>query len=149
MAIRIVGFSELRGGRYRSQPSIRDLVTPEPHPDEAGGIAYLEQGTRLVYRMGSSPTDVIDGSPLDGSLNGHTLSDGLWAWSDELPYYVRKYHVRLPAEFTAHMASNGWKVPELTEEERLRAELEVFAEWERIKSSVKSSPRRHTPGGPG
>ncbi len=39
------------------------------------------------------------------------LTDGIWAWPGDLPYYVKHYNVRLPCEFIAHAKTNDWKVP--------------------------------------
>ncbi|HEX3764094.1 MAG TPA: hypothetical protein VHW23_35615 [Kofleriaceae bacterium] len=41
--------------------------------------------------------------------NIHT--DGAYAWPEDLAYYVERYHVALPPEFLAHLATAKWKAP--------------------------------------
>jgi hypothetical protein len=42
------------------------------------------------------------------------MIDGVYAWPGDLPFYVRRYHVRLRDDFVAHMRANGWTVPPLS-----------------------------------
>ena len=39
------------------------------------------------------------------------LTDGKWAWSGVLSYYVKNYNLQLDSEFVATMIENGWKIP--------------------------------------
>jgi hypothetical protein len=41
--------------------------------------------------------------------NIHT--DGVYAWPEDLAYYVERYHVAPPAEFLAHLAAAKWIAP--------------------------------------
>jgi hypothetical protein len=38
-------------------------------------------------------------------------TDGVYVWQAELPYYIRKYHLRLPDELVERMASLNWQPP--------------------------------------
>ena len=42
------------------------------------------------------------------------MTDGHWAWPDDLPAYVQKYHLALPEQFVQHARANNWQVPTLT-----------------------------------
>jgi len=44
-----------------------------------------------------------------GAPNIHT--DGVYAWPEDLAYYVEHYHVALPEAFLAHLATAKWKAP--------------------------------------
>jgi hypothetical protein len=41
----------------------------------------------------------------------HILTDGVWAWPEDLAHYVSRYHVRLPSAFVEHVRLNQWTVP--------------------------------------
>jgi hypothetical protein len=38
-------------------------------------------------------------------------TDGVFVWPAELGYYVRKYHLRVPAAFVERMLSLNWQPP--------------------------------------
>ena len=90
-------------------PSIKDSV----YKGDASGIDkicdYLDHGIPIILSPGVS-TDVIDETKgTAGSLT--VLTDGKWAWSGTLSYYVKNYNLLLNAEFINTMESNGWKIP--------------------------------------
>jgi hypothetical protein len=104
--MRQVGFFEEEDERGNIQLPI---ANEEAHVDEPRIVQYLDQGQAMAHGLGSA-YDLLDPShPWICKLD--ILSDGEWAWPRELGYYVKKYHVTLPAEFLAHMASNNWVVP--------------------------------------
>ena len=39
------------------------------------------------------------------------LTDGKWAWSGVLSYYVKNYGLLLDSEFIDTMIANDWKIP--------------------------------------
>ena len=47
-------------------------------------------------------------------------TDGEWAWTTDLPYYVETYNVAPPDEFVEHMQANNWQPPQLTDDELAR-----------------------------
>jgi hypothetical protein len=88
----------------------------QPQPDEDRIAAYLKEGALLVACPGvvgdvldSGVKDVQDPAVPIGSA--HILTDGAWAWPADLEYYVRTYHVRLPADFIEHMRTHQWRPP--------------------------------------
>ena len=65
--------------------------------DGAEKIAkYLEKGKVATASCGVS-TDFYTGERIMGKKE--SLTDGEYIWSCTLPYYVRRYNLRLPAEF--------------------------------------------------
>ena len=77
--------------------------------NEGEQINYLKKGIVFIACPGTvrdalNVTSGIIGSP-------HILTDGVWAWPADLAYYVEKYHVRLPDDFTQHMKSCFWTPP--------------------------------------
>jgi hypothetical protein len=96
-------------------PSIREAVRPTRHPDEARIVAYLEAGICLAA-CGGGRRDVLD--PSSGLwTRPDIMTDGVWLWPGELPYYVAAYGVELPTEFVDHMRQSGWAVPVVSEAE--------------------------------
>ncbi len=85
---RIDRFAELG---FRGAPSMREFIGNEP---DRRVVAYLRQGWCLAATSGTA-VDVLDpsrGSP--GFLDDHT--DGVWRWTETLPYYVETYGLRRP-----------------------------------------------------
>jgi len=69
--------------------------------------------------------DWFDKNSID-IANLEVRTDGVWVWPGDLPYYVRRSGVEVPAEMLAHMAKRGWTAPPLTQEELLAAEKKHF-----------------------
>jgi len=93
--------------------SVKAAVCDEPQDDEQLVIAYLKNGHLFVISPGVNQ-DVI---ACDGSLASPSgiQTDGVWMWPLELAYYVKKYHLKLPSEFIAHLQANKWEVPFISE----------------------------------
>lgn len=91
------------------RPSMRDFISDTPQENEERIIAYLHAGAGLFGRSGFVE-DVLDP---DGpaSMTVSAFTDGVYFWLSTLAYYVRKYHLRLPADFIAHMAAMNWTPP--------------------------------------
>jgi hypothetical protein len=107
--LRRVGFfRELRHG-HKEGPSLRDAVRAWAREDEGGIVAYLRGCPVLIASPGRAK-DVLD--PGGGRAGtGSVKTDGVWAWPDDLPHYVERYHVELPAEFLAHISARKYQVP--------------------------------------
>jgi hypothetical protein len=107
--VRRVGFfRELRHG-HKEGPSLRDAVRAWAREDEGGIVAYLRGCPVLIASPGRAK-DVLD--PGGGRAGtGSVKTDGVWAWPDDLPHYVERYHVELPAEFLAHISARKYQVP--------------------------------------
>lgn len=112
MKLRPLGFFPEREVETAAQTSLRELVRERPGQDEAAIVNYLRRGTIFIYSPGVV-FDVLDGSGPIGS--GSIRTDGVWAWPDDLPHYVERYHVALPNEFVEHARALGWTPPELTD----------------------------------
>jgi hypothetical protein len=104
-----VGFyKELRHGKPDG-PSLREAIQATPGPDEARLAAYLRSGA--VYLASPGPVrDVLAANAIIGSLSIQT--DGTYAWPSDFAHYIEKHHARPPAELVAHIAANGFAVPE-------------------------------------
>ncbi|MFD8737692.1 hypothetical protein ACFV06_22605 [Streptomyces sp. NPDC059618] len=95
---------------------MRDFVRPVGDSDEAEVIGYLRQGVRIWAEMSAGP-DVLDpdaDAPVLSGI-GSLCTDGVWLWRQDLPYYLSKYHLSLPAEFLARVRKVRYEVPEVPE----------------------------------
>lgn len=105
---RIGFFRELKSGSP-DDPSLKDSVRASGGRDEHKLVRYLQAGKVLMASPGIV-RDVLD--PQAGIIGPLEIrTDGAYAWRSDLAYYVEKYHVVLPAEFLAHVQTNGWSVP--------------------------------------
>jgi hypothetical protein len=97
-------------------PSIRELVSPTPSPHEPDIIRYLAQGeTCGLFNDRGLAFDVLDRAhriDLSDGLNAPAAinTDGTWVWSGVLPYYVARYHLRLPEDFVRFAEARGWRI---------------------------------------
>lgn len=114
-------FRELRHGSPDG-PSLQDNRREEGYPDEEMIAGYLESGETLAIRV-SSVSDYFD---VTRKAAPHLviMTDGTWAWPCDLAYYLREYHVELPADFVGHIRERSFRRPELTEAELIRLDRE-------------------------
>jgi hypothetical protein len=105
-------FRELRHGDADG-PSLKESIRPQPHPDTASMIAYL-QGGHVIATTGARVHDALDPSKKYIAVLG-VATDGAWIWSTDLSYYVATYNVILPDEFIDHMQRLRWQAPTFTE----------------------------------
>ena len=89
--------------------SILDAFRNVPADNEEQVVAYLEAGVALIDIM-EACHDVITGDRYIVGCSS-VFTDGLWIWRKDLPYYVRRYHLELDAEFLNQAAGNGYLVP--------------------------------------
>ena len=108
----------------RHLPSLRELVSPSPHPREAAILAYLAQGVDCgIYHDPGLLYDVLqpgkkidfsalpEAAPGGGTIYPHLImTDGVWVWPGALLHYVAVYHIRLPERFLQHAEEHQWKV---------------------------------------
>ena len=106
-----INYRELSSESADSQnlPSLRDSISAHPQNHEAEIALYLENAP-AYSGVGKIVGDVLD-TACKAVLFPGTRTDGLYAWPAELPYYVRKYHLRLPQDLIVHMASLDWQPP--------------------------------------
>jgi hypothetical protein len=96
-------------------PALRESVQRTPLPDENLLVRYLDSAAAIAT-TGSMVDDVLDPTKTDVALL-EILTDGEWVWPHDLAYYVRQYHVPLPAEFVEHMRRHEWQPRAFTEAE--------------------------------
>jgi hypothetical protein len=93
--------------------NLKDCIADTPQEDEDKLVAYLQAGR--FYRAFGDPEeelyDVLDHSA-EMNLKPALLTDGTYVWATDLPYYVARYHARLPRSFLLHARRNGWQVPQ-------------------------------------
>ena len=109
MNLKSVGyFREMLDGSP-SDPSIKDYVNKGTSSFINKICAYLDSGLPIIVSPGTA-VDVIDETKgVAGSPS--ILTDGKWAWSGVLSYYVKNYNLQLDSEFVATMIDNGWEIP--------------------------------------
>ena len=89
--------------------SIKDFVDKNTEYPIDKICAYLERGLPLIVAPGVVQ-DVIDENK--GSAGSPSiLTDGKWAWSGVLSYYVKNYNLSLNSDFINSMIENDWKIP--------------------------------------
>jgi hypothetical protein len=109
MKLRKVGFfRELEHGDHDG-PSLTAAVRHERHPDQAKILDYLRKGEVLIVMP------MVVGNVLhpesDKMVSVPILTDGTWAWPNDLQLYVEMDNVSLPEEFIQHMRTNHWQRP--------------------------------------
>ena len=92
-----------------SDPSIKDYIHKGTSDITETTCAYLDSGTTLVVSPGTA-LDIIDETKGIAGIPS-VLTDGTWAWSGVLSYYVKNYNLLLDNEFVETMIANGWKLP--------------------------------------
>lgn len=109
MFITSVGYFREMSDGNPSDPSIKDYIHKGTSDINEKICAYLDSGIPLVVSPGTA-VDVIDETKgVAGSPS--ILTDGKWAWSGVLSYYVKNYNLQLDSEFVATMIENGWEIP--------------------------------------
>ena len=88
-----------------------DKRAASPHPEETRIADYLRKAKPYIVSPGVT-FDVLDGSGPIGS--GTILTDGEWAWPDDLAHYLETYHIELPESFLETIAAADFVPPVLT-----------------------------------
>src|SRR4051812_49174969 len=81
-----------------SMAYVRGLRPPD---NKAEVVAYLSAGKPMVVSPGGLATDIFD--PSRKTTTRSILTDGQFAWSKQLAYYVSVYDILLPLYFERHM----------------------------------------------
>ena len=85
-----------------SAPSIRSMFEDRPYSGIEKIVRYLEKGHAHLVAAGVG-IDALTGKQV---MSFYELrDDGDYAWSSMLPYYVKKYNMRLPKEFEEKVLS--------------------------------------------
>jgi len=108
MHLRHVGFfKELQYGPHDG-PNLLESIRRVAKADEDKMVRYLNGGHIMIASPGVVE-DVIEPGKMIATPS--VLTDGLWAWPEDLAYYVAMYHVELPEEFVSHMRQRKWEPP--------------------------------------
>jgi hypothetical protein len=96
------------------EASIHDCVRNKALGDEDKICRYVDSGV-VVMDVMDAELDVISG---DHYISGASsiLTDGKWIWRKDFAYYLRRYELAIPDEFTAHIRSSEYVVPTLSRE---------------------------------
>ncbi len=109
MTIKSTGyFREMIDGNP-TDPSIKDFINKNTDYPIDKICKYLDSGLPLIVSPGLV-LDVIDESKGDAG-SPSILTDGKWAWSGVLSYYVKNYNLMLDSDFIDTMISNDWRIP--------------------------------------
>lgn len=106
MKLKKIGFyKELKHG-IKYDESLKESVCLVPQVNEGKIIEYLENGVIYCISPGLIKDILDESEPIIGSLK--LLTDGEWVWPSDLPYYVKKYHVKLKKDFLLHVQARNW-----------------------------------------
>ena len=86
-------------------PKIKDCIDKEniAYEGKEKIIRYLEtQGTPTIG-CGIDPKDIFSGEII--SKYKSMMTDGTYSWSSVIPYYMRKYNLRMPKSFEDYILS--------------------------------------------
>lgn len=111
MKLRPIGFyKELPHGTPEGG-SLEEMRSELAQDGQNRILEYLKSGEVFIACPGVVKDVLSPEERIVGGLN--ILTDGNWAWPQDLIYYVENYNVALPREFVSHMADNTWKVPDV------------------------------------
>ena len=109
MNITSVGYFREMVDGSPNDPSIKDYIDKGNDSIIDKVCTYLNSGIPLIVSPGKV-LDIIDETK--GSAGSPSiLTDGKWAWSGVLSYYVKNYGLLLDSEFVDTMMANDWKIP--------------------------------------
>ena len=92
--ISLIHFEEFGPGM--GFPSMKEFFDQNPYPGMEKIAQYLETG-RKTFAQAHTPRDFFTGERIPGECTG--MTDGEYSWMSVLPYYVRKYNLKLPEAF--------------------------------------------------
>lgn len=88
-------------------PMMMDCVVEGEYLHKAELVRYLETAPVSWVSMSSEPLiDVLTGEPIAG-VKPCGRSDGDYAWTNSLAYYVNRYNIGLPDAFVEHVIAQG------------------------------------------
>lgn len=101
-------FRELKHGNPTG-PSLREAQRMHRWAHQAEIVDYLKNGVLLVASMGVV-TDILGGGDrIIGSPS--ILTDSVFAWPEDLAYYVDTYNVAVPDSFIENAIKKKWSMP--------------------------------------
>ncbi|NOJ92935.1 hypothetical protein HMI51_08325 [Corallococcus coralloides] len=115
-------------------PSLVESQGKIPEAERSRIGRYLASG--IVFSASSWPlSDWFTGEK--NIAPHHALTDGVWHWRADLPYYVLRYGVALPDAFLQRMRDLDWKCPVLSSQE-----LDAFMEQLSFEGKVQQKLRK-------
>lgn len=69
----------------------------------------MDSGIPLIISPGTALDIINETKGVVGTPS--VLTDGKWAWSCVLSYYVKNYNLLLDNKFVETIVTNGWKLP--------------------------------------
>lgn len=81
-------------------PSMREYFQNDKYENQDLITAYLKTGTPVMVQTAYA-RDVFTGTLL--GYEKIFVNDGVYAWSNDLAYYVEKYNLKLPDDFTEYV----------------------------------------------
>lgn len=140
MSIKILGFYEefWPTGTGKTDGSIREFLTDEPGTMEEEAAEYLRRGHEIFSSMGVAEDVLGSGEVVLGG--GSVYTDGEWIWRRDLEFYLLRYHLRLPEEFTEKARTATADTFDVSDGKLVEVTYEVMRILNSPKRSV-SSPR--------
>lgn len=115
-------FDGFRDGK----PNFTDRARIEEGVEKESLLAYLKAG-RSLFRTTWLGPDLLDESR--GKAVPITYrTDGLWMWTDAVPYYLEVHGISPEPELVTHIRSGGGKLPEVSDES-LRSAAEFLRKF--------------------
>src|SRR5262245_40200577 len=101
-------------------PNTGDVPQPAGEAQEREAIAaYLLAGTPILVTSATGVDQYVPGAGRPVPLA--VRSDGVWAWSDAITYYLRRYGLMPEPDLCAHIRAAGYRCPPLTKEQAAAA----------------------------
>ena len=99
------------GPVFKKCPSIHEFIDEKvtDYRDKDKILEYLEKAQVVATTSRLSFPCVLTKKKFTGSLSYRT--DGIWLWPDDLAYYVREHHVRLPVKMLETIRLNSYTPP--------------------------------------
>lgn len=98
--ISLINYEEF--GSNMGFKSMRESFEAAPYEGQEKIASYLDNGVQTYVKI-SRGKDVFTGEWIPGAYIG--MTDGEYSWNSGLPYYVRKYNLRLPEAFEKKVLS--------------------------------------------
>ena len=88
-------------------------------PDRSAVARYLRDAPIVVAAFGFDP-DPFDAAGAE-MVPLHIHTDGVWVWSESLAYFADRYGIAPQPELLRHLAQRQYRLPELDDEQLIRA----------------------------
>lgn len=98
--VKFIGYEELGN---KGKPKLKDCLEHKKYDGQDKIVNYLKntRTTKALCVATGIPKDIFTNESI--KMERICLSDGVYAWSNILAYYVEKYNLRLPEEFEQHI----------------------------------------------